>query len=244
MADKPGVIVAFDHGPLGLLPGLDRMDALISAFEDLPLDGLILNYGVLKRFGRAQPSMPVTPIARLDGNRTVLGGDWSKSAEWELFYSVEACQRVGARAAIVNLLLGGPAEMASLRVVAQAAAACQRAKLPLYVSAMCVGDEGADWPPGHRQAFSALMAYELGADVVIVYEATAGVLAEVRRWCPLPLYAQGAPSAGHGRDLEAWAAQCVAAGAKGVIVGRSVWQSTDPGDTLRRLLVEMEIWDR
>ena len=190
----------------------------------------------MKRLGRENVHLPFTIIARLDGNRTVLGGDWTRSSEWELFYTVDACQRVGAGAAIVNLLLGSPAELASLKVVAQAATACERAGIPLFVSAMSFGEVVEDWADVHRQAFSARMAYELGADVVSLYGATGRTLNEAGRWCPCPLYAQGAPSSDSYEDLALWARECASAGGAGVVAGRSVWQSPDPHETVRALL--------
>jgi fructose-bisphosphate aldolase, class I len=237
---KSGVIVAFDHAPLGLLPGLDAMDSLLAQFVRYQIEGYIVNYGVLKHLTREISDLSITPIARLDGNHTYLGGDWTKSPEWEMFYSVEACQKVGARAAIVNLLLGSPAELASLRVVAKAAAACREGALPLFVSAMCFCKPAQHSAENSCHAFAARMAYELGADVVNVYGTSdANTIKEVRHWCPLPLYVQGAPVASDG-DLTYWARECVGSGAKGVIVGRAAWQSPDPNETVRQLIAALE----
>lgn len=236
----PSVIVAFDHAPLGLLPGLDRMDTLLREFAAQPLAGIIVNYGVLKRLSRENPQPSVNPIVRLDGNRTVLGGDWTRSAEWELFYRADACQQLGARAAVVNLLLGGPAELLSLKVVAQAVLACQNAGLPLLVSAMCLATTDTEEIGYSHQAFSARIAYEMGADMVNVYSAVDGaVIREVRQWCPLPLYAQGAPASEGAATLSRWARECVLAGAQGVVVGKSIWQHPDPTERLRVLITEL-----
>ena len=231
------LIVAFDHAPLGLLRGLERTNVLVADLAKHPLEGIILNYGVLKRLHLERIELPVRAIVRLDGNRTVMGGEWTESPEWELMYSVDACKRIGARAAVVNLLLGGPAEMASLKVVAQAAAACQDAGVPLLVSAIPLRGVNARGAVSCPHAFSARMAYELGADAVSVYGARHGsVLREVSRWCPLPFYAQGAPPTATIAELGTWAKECVDAGARGVVAGQCVWQNPDPDEVVLGLI--------
>lgn len=238
MGPSAPVIVAFDHAALGLLPGLDRVEDLAAQLEKYPIEGYIVNYGLLKNLARQGDSRQVSPIARLDGNQTFLAGDWTNQAEWELLYSVDDCKELGARGAIVNLLLGGPAELPSIKVVAKAAAACRRADLPLLVSAMCFCKQNQAGSTRHNcQAFSARMAYELGADRVNVYNVSdERLLKEVTRWCPLPLYAQGAMPYGPSMDLSQWAKSCLRAGASGIIVGRAVWQNPDPHEMIMNLI--------
>jgi class I fructose-bisphosphate aldolase len=220
---------------LGLLEGLDRTEELLLSVRNCPLAGAILNYGVIRYFKRIAPASIVPIIARLDGNRSFLAGDWTKSSEWELLYDADACREAGASAAAVNLILGAPSEMASIKAVTRAAVSCHRAGIPLLVSAMTFGVKGNE-----RYAFGARMAYELGADVVSVYGVRdATCLAEVSRWCPLPFYAQGAPAADGPADLGRWAQSCIAHGARGVVAGRSIWQSLDPPAVTRQLLAEL-----
>jgi DhnA family fructose-bisphosphate aldolase class Ia len=238
MGPSAPVIVAFDHAALGLLPGLDRIEDLAAQLEKYPIEGYIVNYGLLKRLARQGDSLRVAPIARLDGNQTFLAGDWTDQTEWELLYSIDDCRALGARGAVVNLLLGGPAELPSIKVVAKAAVACQRADLPLLVSAMCLCKQNHAKSVSHNcQAFSARIAYELGADRVIVYNVSdERLLKEVTRWCPLPLYTQGGVPQGTSMDLSQWAKSCLSAGASGIIVGRAVWQNPDPYTMIMSLI--------
>lgn len=250
--EQSSLIVAIDHVPLGLSAGLDDIDRRVGAILAGHPDGVVANYGLLKRMQQAFDLQSTTPIARLDGNRTFLAGEWTASADWELFFSAEASARIGAGAVIVNLLLGGPAELASLKVVARAAVACHASGLPLVVSAICVQRPGRK-PTGaiirrlsgvvHKRedpavlslrgaSFAARMAFEMGADYVVGYDLFApDALGEIRRWCPVPLLAQGAPS-GDREKLHAWAQECLTNGANGVIVGRAIWQSEDPKETV------------
>jgi DhnA family fructose-bisphosphate aldolase class Ia len=236
-----GLIVAFDHSPLGLLPGLERTETLLEEFSAHPLAGVVLNYGVLKYLGHCIPNFPITPVVRLDGNQTFMAGDWTKSADWELLYTADACQKIGARAAIVNLLLGGTSEMASIKTVASAAVACHESGIPLLVSAISLSSGDSNPGESIHYTFPARMAYELGADAVSVYGVSnPDVLEKVTRWCPVPIYAQGATTKGTERELANWAKACISAGATGVVVGRSVWQSPDPIEVVRQLLAALE----
>src|SRR5688500_14570762 len=97
MGKQGRVVVAFDHAPLGLLDGLDRMSEIIRAVLPGKPAGIILNFGPMKRFGELLTAADVPAILRLDGNRTFLAGDWLGSPEWELFYTVEAAAEAGAQ---------------------------------------------------------------------------------------------------------------------------------------------------
>jgi DhnA family fructose-bisphosphate aldolase class Ia len=235
---RSSILVAFDHAPLGLVPGLERISDKVRALLPLGLDGVILNFGVLKHLSQDILNGPTPAIARLDGNQTYLQGDWLQASDWELFYSADAAARLGASGAIVNLLIGGPAELASMRVVAQAATACADLGIPLYVSAIAVDEPNTtEASPDIRRAFAARMAFELGADIVNLYGAGDPTLVEhVRTWCDAPLIAQGAPAGGSLSDVSNWAEKCRSAWADGICVGRAVWQSSDPSALVAQLL--------
>src|SRR5258708_2551476 len=257
LGDANSLVVALDHAPLGLAAGLDHIERKVEAILAGHPDGLIANYGWLKRIKQGEGPAQTSLIARLDGNRTYLAGDWTKSDEWELFFGVDACVRIGAQAGIVNLLLGSPAELASLNVVARAVAACDAVGVPLVVSAMYVPvmEQGSkrerahpssgslrtrpqaaeDERPGQGRCFAARMAFELGADYVIAYDTVdPHDLTEVKRWCPSPILAQGAPP-GQPVELAAWACACVSSGARGVVAGRAVWQDDNPTQVVTTL---------
>ncbi|WP_229075185.1 hypothetical protein [Actinoplanes sp. DH11] len=230
MSKRGRVVVALDHAPLGLLPGLERVSHTIGTLVSVQPDAMILNFGLLKRFGASLAAAGVAPILRVDGNRTYLAGDWTASDEWEMFYSAESAANVGASGVIVNLLLGFPAELASLKVLASAASAAQQTGLELYVSSIAAdpGTGSAD-ELRDRQAFAARMAFEMGADVVNVYGAgDPTVIEHVAPWCDADLLAQGAPSGPSAGAAANWAEKSVAAGAAGVCVGQSVWGDKDP----------------
>ncbi|GGM51301.1 hypothetical protein ACFFX1_08655 [Dactylosporangium sucinum] len=230
MLADPGVLVAMDHAPLGPLPGLAPIEAVARAVRRSGPAGLVVNYGLCRRLSGGSDADGCDLVVRLDGNQTYRYGDnWPDWPDWELFYRPADAARAGARGAAVNLVLGAAGELASLRVVARAAAECAAAGLYLVVSAISVD------PPGtpaalrleHRCA-AVRMACELGADVVVAYDADPDTVGVIRDWSYRPMLAQGAPADGGPAGLARWAKACASAGANGVCVGRMIWSAEDP----------------
>jgi DhnA family fructose-bisphosphate aldolase class Ia len=235
------LVAAFDHAPLGLLPGLERTEDTVRALHKLGVRHFVLNYGPLRALApglkNLDPDSETTLILRLDGNQTYLFGDWTESEDWVLFHSAETAVRIGASAGIVNLLLGGPSELASLTVVARAVEACGRAGIPLYVSAMATPDPTSGQVSEESKIFAARMAYELGADLVNLYGMQdPKLISEVARWCPIPLIAQGAPLSEDPTVLTSWAGACRHHHAAGICVGQALWQAPNPSWVARQLL--------
>ena len=228
------LFLAFDHIFLGLLPGIEDIERKIVATLPAKPDGMILNYGVLLQLGPAIASAGVAPILRLDGNRSYLTGEWTKSPEWEMFYTAECAARAGAQAAIVNLLVGGPSELASIKVVARAAAGCQEAGIPLVVSAIALPSM-RPWRRHRtderrsRTIFAARLAYELGASIVNVYSvADPSIVQEILPLISVPAVISGGPGPGRLAELTHWVAGALSKGAAGICVGRAVWQGSEP----------------
>ena len=228
------LFLAFDHIFLGLLPGIEDIERKIVATLPAKPDGMILNYGVLRQLGPAIASAGVAPILRLDGNRSYLAGEWTKLPEWEMFYTAECAVKAGAQAAIVNLLVGGPSELASIKVVAKAAAGCQEADIPLVVSAIAL----SSMPPWRRHRtderrsrtiFAARLAYELGASIVNVYSvADPSIVQEILPLISVPAVISGGPGPGRLAELTHWVAGALSKGAAGICVGKAVWQDSEP----------------
>ena len=232
-----GLLIALDHAPLGPLPGLARIEATARELLEIGARGLVVNYGLCRRL-RNVADNGADLIVRLDGNQTHRFGDWTRSPDWVLFFEADDAANMGARGVAVNLVLGGPAELESIKAVARAAAGCARAGLYLVVSAISV--EGPNVPPDIRQrnlVDAVRMACELGADVVVGYGVTdPEVIRMVDEWCYVPLLAQGAPAESTSDDLVAWATACISAGAKGVCVGQAIWGNANPTQIASQLV--------
>jgi DhnA family fructose-bisphosphate aldolase class Ia len=232
------LVLAFDHVFLGLLPGIGHTENTIAALLPAHPDAIIMQPGVLRKVGSALLDHQVTPILRLDGNRTYLAGEWTRSPEWEIFYTAEFAAKAGAKAAIVNLLVGSPAELSSIKAVATAVEACQDVGMPLLVSAIALNQTSQSTPsdPVANQPFVARLAYELGADFVNAYDVTdPGLVRSILPVCPIPTIMSGGSRIKTHKGLVRWTGDVVREGAAGVCLGRAVWQNPDPGRLTRDL---------
>lgn len=151
-----------------------------------------------------------------------------------LVSSVEEALRLGAHAVSVHVNVGSATEARQIADLAAVAEACDRWGVPLLAMLYPRGPQVADARAPELVAHAAMIAADLGADLVkSALPASAGGIAEVTASCPVPvLAAGGAPSAeGALRHL----ADAMRAGAGGIAAGRLVFTATDPAAMARRV---------
>lgn len=218
------LVLALDHAPAGLSPGLRSIARHIDQASATPVVAVLANYGVAKRV-RAHLSDTVGLIVRADGNETGLSQLWTNSPNWGLFFPPAVCAASGANAIAVNLLLGGPAEFRSLTVVADAICAAQESNTKVLVSAIALdanneGNYAASHVP-ERIAYAARIAEEMGADVVNVYsQGSRAALTASAAVCSGPLIAANPPQ----NMLAEWCDTARNAGYRGFCVGSMLWE--------------------
>jgi class I fructose-bisphosphate aldolase len=159
--------VAIDHSMVhGPIRGLEQPDRLIGELLNAGADALMVSYGTLKRYGRLiHGRAPV--IARIDGGPSVRTGTWREYDDWRLMYDVEDVAALGADAIVVMHFVGAPVEMDTLQNLADAAAQCQRAGLPLLVEALpCPHPNIPNIFDAEAIAMAARIAAEYGADFI------------------------------------------------------------------------------
>ena len=225
-SEKRLLVVALDHIPLGIMPGWEHAEKTLKAVIAGQPDYIVVNFGILKRFSALFQGGPRT-VLRLDGSPSYLVDNWLDAAEWHLLYSIEDALRLGASAAIVNLVVGGPAEMQSVRAVARAASACLERQFSLFVSAV-PSAKALERDHTEVTAFAARLASELGADIVnLYYDGDAKGLEYIVPTCPAPIVLAGGALKSDVDTLRR-VRFAVDAGCLGVCYGRSIWQSRHP----------------
>ena len=226
--DRRAVVIALDHAQFkGPMDGLRSMSDAVDSAVRGGADGVILNPGALRNCIGSYAGRCAL-VLRITGASTDLNPifDYHRAIA-----SVEQAAALGADAVIAMGFLGGPGEAASLALLAEIAADCDRWGMPL-VAEMLVADpaKSNDIPSIAR---GARVAYELGADVIKVYGAGEPAFAEVPKSCPLPiLLAGGAKS----EDPAAMARAAVRQGAAGVAFGRTVFGAKDPAAVVQALV--------
>lgn len=227
------LVVALDHIPLGVMSGWEYPEDTLETILQGHPDYLVLNFGIIKRFSSLLQEGPGI-VLRLDGSPSYLVEDWRKASRWDLLYSIDDALRVGASAAIVNILVGGVAEMPSIRVAARVASACLERKLPLIISAI-PSSELTGYDEVEVASFAARLAAEVGADIVNSYfDANHEDLRRIVSICPVPvLLSGGSPKSDTETIRRAYSA--LQAGCVGICFGRSIWQSNDPLSVMQAL---------
>jgi DhnA family fructose-bisphosphate aldolase class Ia len=232
-SDGKTVIAALDHGIAGLAPlaGLESPHGLISALTAAGIDAVIVTPGMASAFSGLFHKVGL--ILRVDCGPTALTADWSQNRP---ALDVEGAIRLGADAVIAMGIVGAEGEAASLHALAQLAATCERWGMAL-VAEMLPGGFSAAEASAEQIAIAARLGAELGADIVkIRYSGSGESFRAVTSACYRPVVLLGG-SKQSPEQLTKTTRDALTAGARGVAVGRNIWQSPDPGK-VAALLVE------
>nr|ALA99204.1 creI [Streptomyces cremeus] len=147
---------------------------------------------------------------------------------------VEDAVRLGADAVSVHVNIGSDTESAQLSDLGTVAAACDRWGMPLLAMIYPRGPRLTRPPSPELVAHVVNVAADLGADLVkTVFVGPVERMAEVVAASPLPVLVAG--GADQRQSLAEFAGTAMAAGCRGLAVGRRVFASASPRQTVREL---------
>jgi class I fructose-bisphosphate aldolase len=219
------VILPLDHGvSCGPIAGLTRMGDTISMGVRGGTDALVLHKGMLRYLEPIDPPLPGV-FLHLSAS-TQLGPSFHSKV---LVGSVEEAIRRGADGVSMHINLGDIREPDMLEALGAVGAACVAWHMPLLVMAYVRGAHAPSPVPDSAIAHAARIAAELGADLIkIPPPADEDVMAAIATGIPVPVVV-----AGGSRKLEAPSfldkiERLLAAGARGVAIGRNVFQHENP----------------
>lgn len=225
--DNRACIIAADHGGIfGVIPGLEDPGKVIDDIVSAGADGMLVSYGLLKRYGSHLVGR-IPTILRLDGGPTTFRQDWLTYTEWSLLHTVQDAVMLGADAVAVMAFIGSSVEVETLRIVSQVASECMRAKMPLVVEALpCPGERIPDAKAADAIASASRIAFEHGADLIkTYYTGTPESFRGVVETCPVPILIAGGPKMKTTEDAFQVVHDAMQAGAVGTVFGRNVWES-------------------
>lgn len=222
-ADGRTVILPVDHGTmLGRVQGLEDPVRLISAFLSAPCDGFLLGPGVA--------AQSVGMFARRSAPARLLTIDtyWRGQSRGAHVLTIG----IGRAAALgvdgIKVLMPWdvpPEERASrAELIGRVISDAEPYGLPVMVEPIFLG------APRPRDAVAieadgCRMAAELGADIIkVMYPNDPDVMAD---WCVelrVPVVILGGPAGGSAEELCEMVEQAIGAGARGIAIGRRVWQ--------------------
>ena len=232
------VIVAIDHGLYnGPVPGLNDLPASSAGLT--AADGILLSPGMAAHVRhvfarRGAPAM----IVRLNwGTQYATQWQYHESRSVPMVTAAEAVA-LGADVVLVGMSIHTGSEAVdaeNIEMVARAVSQKRVAGVPLIGEVYPAGHE--DIPPDERHdqiAVGCRIVAELGVDLVKTFY-TGDRFAEIAAATPVPVLALGSRKTPRERDALALAAEAVQHGARGVVFGRNVVQSADPGRFLAAL---------
>ena len=225
--------VPLDHSlSLGPIPGLEDLARQGTALQQAGAELLIVHKGA---------SRQLLPVLRPG---TFLGIHLSASTAMaapgerkRLTGSVREAVRMGADLVSVQVNFGEPGEGAMLEDLSRLTSEAEELGIPLLCMAY-VRERGHENDPTYL-AHACRAASDLGADLVKTNFPGEEGFRQMVRTTPVPLLVGGGPRADEPGQFLTMVRQALDAGARGICVGRNLFQSGDLpalGTELRRLL--------
>ncbi|MEZ4599869.1 MAG: 2-amino-3,7-dideoxy-D-threo-hept-6-ulosonate synthase [Syntrophotaleaceae bacterium] len=222
------LVVAVDHGmALGPMTGIVDLKKTVS---ELDATGLIDAWLITKgMFTYAfDPTGQPGVILRASGAATIAGPDLTHEG---ITSTVEEALSLGADAVAVSAFIGSEFEHQTLADTALMATACRRYNVPL-LGVMGLGKTNEEKKKDPRFiALGARVGAEHGADIIKTYY-TETDFDKVVAGCPVPVMIAGGPKCETDLDTLKMIHGALQDGARGIVMGRNVWQSPHPAALL------------
>ena len=214
--DGNAVWLAIDHGYfLGPISKLEEPAKTIKPL--IPhTDALMLTRGILRTCVDANIDMPF--ILRVSGGNSIIGPALSNEG---IHTDMEEALRLNASAVAFSIYVGTEHEHQTLLCLGRLVNEGQRFGMPV-LAVTAVGKE-LEKRDARFLGLSCRIAAELGAQVVKTYYCDD--FEKVVKACPVPLVVAGGPKLNTEMDALNLAYKAMQAGAKGVDMGRNIWQS-------------------
>src|SRR5438876_3966691 len=222
--DKRGVMLAVDHGYfLGPTERLEEPRKTIAPL--LPhADSLMLTRGVLRT--SVDANFPIPIVLRVSGGTSIIGKDLSNE---KIVTSVKDAIRLNVSALAMSIFIGAPYEHESLVSLGNLVNEGEEYGLPV-LAVTAVGKE-LEKRDARYLGLACRIASEFGAHLVKTYYCED--FSKVVDSCPVPLVVAGGPKLETELDALELAYEAIQEGARGVDMGRNIWQSSNPVGMIR-----------
>jgi len=224
-ADGTTVIVPMDHGvTLGPVKGLADMPGIVAKLREGRCDAIVVHKGIARHIETEGLGL----IVHLSAG-TSCSPDTTRKVE---VGQVEEAIALGADAVSVHINMGADAEAEMLMHLGRVAGECEAWGMPLlammYPRGRAAQAVGSEHDP-RLVAHVARLGAELGADIVKTnYTGSVETFRHVVSSCPVPVIVAGGPKAGTDMEVLEMVQASLEAGARGVSIGRNVFQHENP----------------
>lgn len=218
------VIVPLDHGvSLGPVKGIADIRSTIDKIAEGGASAIVVHKGLVPFVGPSVGSK-LGLIVHLSASTSV-----SPDPNYKVLVArVEEAVAIGADAISIHCNIGGENEDKMVADFGMVADECHSLGFPLLAMCYPRGKNVKSQFDLEAVKHCARLAAELGADVVKT-NYTGGVKSfkQVVQGTPIPVVIAGGPKMGSEKELLAMVSEAMRAGAKGVSIGRNVFQHND-----------------
>jgi len=217
--DGKTVMLALDHGYF--LGPVSRLEEPRKTIEPLIpyADSLMLTRGALRNC--IDPKFNTPFVLRMSGGNSVLGKDLSNEG---IAVSFEDAIRLNASAVALSIYVGTDHEHQTLINLTKLIDEGHKYGIPV-LAVTAVGKE-LEKRDSRYLSLASRIAAELGANIVKTYYCED--FEKVVKSCFVPVVIAGGPKLKDEMDVLKIAYEAIAQGAKGVDMGRNIWQSRWP----------------
>lgn len=217
--DGRTVMLAADHGYF--LGPVSRLEDPGKTLEPLipHADCLMITRGVLRNCIDPKYNVPIA--LRVSGGNSIAGKDLSDE---DITVSMRDAARLGAACVALSIYVGTDHERRTLTNLSKLVDEAQDYGIPV-LAVTAVGRE-LEKRDAKYLSLCCRIAAELGAHIVKTYYCED--FEKVASSCPVPLVIAGGPKLKSEYDALEMAHDAVTRGAKGVDMGRNIWQSRWP----------------
>lgn len=217
--DGRTVMLAVDHGYF--LGPVSRLEEPAKTIEPLIpyADSLMLTRGVLRNCIDAKYDIPI--VLRVSGGNSIVGKDLSDEG---ITVSIQDAACLNVCAVALSIYVGSDHEHQTLINLAALINEAQNTGIPV-LAVTAVGRE-LDKRDVKYLSLSCRIAAELGAHMVKTYYCEN--FEKVTKSCPVPVVIAGGPKLETEKEALEMAYNAISCGARGVDMGRNIWQSDSP----------------
>jgi predicted phospho-2-dehydro-3-deoxyheptonate aldolase len=226
------VIIPMDHGvTVGPIKGIRSVKAMADTVASGGADAAVVHKGAAV-FGHRGYGRDMGLIIHLSAS-TALGPDPNNKV---LVATVEEALKLGADGVSIQVNVGAEDEGNMLSTLGDISRRCQEWGMPLLAMMYPRGPKIKDEYSPEAVAHAARVGAELGADMVKTsYTGDPDSFSRVIESCPVPVIIAGGPRVESEMDLLRMVEGAIGSGARGVAIGRNVFQADDPALITRRI---------
>lgn len=225
------IIVPMDHGvSSGPIEGIVDIRSAVADVAEGGADAVVLHKGMV-RAGHRGRGRDIGLIVHLSAST-----DWAPTKNDKvLVCTVEEAIKLGADGVSVHVNIGADLEREMLRDLGYVAKVCEEWGMPLLAMVYGRGKDMNQYDP-QVVAHCARLGAELGADIVKVpYTGDPETFCKAVEGCPVPVVIAGGPKMKTEEEVLRMVYGAMQAGAKGLSIGRNVFQAKDRVKMVRAL---------